>query len=61
MCIDVGQMSMQMYSSGASVTQIRAAVENKFAKTYQNHTPTPMPPAKAPVAPAKAPAPAAKK
>ena len=45
-CIDVGQMSMQMYTSGASVTQIRAAVEKKYAGTYQNHTPTPMPPAK---------------
>ena len=59
-CIDVGQMSMQMYSSGASVTQIRAAVEKKFAGTYQNHTPTPMPPVKAPVAAAKTPAPAKK-
>src|SRR4029077_12144782 len=47
-CIDVGQMSMQMYSSGASVTQIRAAVEKKFAGQYQFHTPTPQPPAPAP-------------
>ena len=45
-CIDVGQMSMQMYSSGASVTQIRAAVEKKYAGQYQFHTPTPQPPAK---------------
>ena len=53
-CIDVGQLSMQMHSSGASVTQIRAAVEKKFASSYQNHTPTPMPPMKmaAPAAPA---------
>lgn len=61
-CIDVGQMSMQMHSSGASVTQIRAAVEKKFAGTYQFHTPTPMPPAKAAPAPAAAtPKPAPKK
>jgi len=56
-CIDVGQMSMQMYSSGASVTQIRAAVEKKYAGTYQSHTPTPQPPSKAaaPVTPKPAP------
>jgi len=45
-CIDVGQQSMQMYSSGASVSQIRAAVEQKYAGKYQFHTPTPQPPAK---------------
>ena len=44
-CIDVGQQAMQMYSSGASVRDIRAAVEKKFAGQYQNHTPTPPPPA----------------
>ena len=54
-CIDVGQQAMQMYSSGASVSQIRAAVEQKYAGKYQFHTPTPQPPAKvaAPAAPAK--------
>jgi hypothetical protein len=57
-CIDVGQQAMQMYSSGASVTQIRQAVETKFAAKYQFHTPTPQPPAKvaAPAPAAKAPA-----
>src|SRR3954471_24543703 len=55
-CIDVAQQSMQMYSSGASVTQIRAAVEKKYAGQYQFHTPTPQPPAKvAAVTPASAP------
>ena len=43
-CIDVGQQAMQMYSSGASVRDIRTAVEKKFAGQYQNHTPTPQPP-----------------
>src|SRR3954469_8002405 len=45
-CIDVGQQAMQMHSSGASVTQIRAAIEKKYAGQYQFHTPTPQPPAK---------------
>jgi uncharacterized protein with PCYCGC motif len=43
-CIDVGQLAMQMYASGASVRDIRAAVDKKFAGSYQNHTPTPPPP-----------------
>ena len=47
-CIDVGLQSMQMYSSGASVREIRAAVDKKYASSYQNHTPTPpAPPAPA--------------
>ena len=62
-CIDVAQQSMQMYSSGASVAQIRAAVEKKYAGQYQFHTPTPQPPAKVAPAPAAAatPKPAPKK
>jgi hypothetical protein len=43
-CIDVGQQAMQMYSSGASVRDIRAAIEKKFAGQYPSHTPTPQPP-----------------
>ncbi len=46
-CIDVGQQAMQMYSSGASVRQIRTTIEQKYAGQYQNHTPTPQPPAPA--------------
>ena len=61
-CIDVGQQSMQMYSSGASVTQIRAAIEKKYAGQYQFHTPTPQPPAKvAPATASSTPKPAPKK
>ena len=61
-CIDVAQQSMQMYSSGASVTQIRAAVEQKYAGKYQFHTPTPQPPAKVATPPGAAtPKPAPKK
>lgn len=43
-CIDVAQQAMQMHASGASVRDIRAAVEKKWASTAaQNHTHTPTP------------------
>ncbi len=45
-CIDVGQQAMQMYSSGASVAQIRATIEKKYPNA-QFHTPTPPVPAPA--------------
>lgn len=45
-CIDVGREAMQMYSSGASVRDIRAAIERKYTPQYHNHTATPPPPAK---------------
>jgi hypothetical protein len=44
-CIDVATRARQMYASGASVTQIRAAVEKEFKATYPSMTPTPLPPA----------------
>jgi hypothetical protein len=40
-----GGQSMQMYRSGASVRDIRAAVEKKWARPSSGHTPTPQPPA----------------
>ena len=46
-CIDVATQAQQMYASGASVRDIRAAVEAKWgAQGAQNHahTPTPEPP-----------------
>jgi hypothetical protein len=46
-CIDVATQAQQMFESGASVRDIRAAVEAKWATTAaQNHahTPTPEPP-----------------
>jgi Protein of unknown function with PCYCGC motif len=43
-CLDVAQQAMQMYSSGASVRDIRAAVEAKWAPQAHTHTPTPAPP-----------------
>jgi hypothetical protein len=44
-CIDVAQQAMQMHNSGASLTAIRKAVEERFAGA-RFHTPTPVPPAK---------------
>jgi len=46
-CIDVATQAQQMFASGASVRDIRAAVEAKYEATAaQNHahTPTPEPP-----------------
>ena len=44
-CIDVGQQAMQMTNAGASLTQIRDAIEKKYAGAT-HHTPTPAPPHK---------------
>ena len=43
-CLDVAQQAMQMHASGASVRDIRAAVEAKWAPQAHTHTPTPAPP-----------------
>ena len=43
-CIDVANRSRQMYSSGASVTDIRAAIDKEFGPLSSTHTPTPHPP-----------------
>jgi hypothetical protein len=47
-CIDVAQKSMQMFASGASVVDIRAAIEKEWMgrSTNHTHTPPPAPPAK---------------
>ena len=42
-CIDVAQKSMQMFASGASVVDIRAAIEKEWAGRSTNHTHTPPP------------------
>ena len=44
-CIDVGAQAMQMTNAGASLTQIREAIEKKYAGANY-HTPTPHPPHK---------------
>jgi hypothetical protein len=43
-CIDVATRARQMTASGASVAQIRAAVEKEFKATFPSETPTPEPP-----------------
>ena len=46
-CIDVAREAMQMYSSGADVRSIRAAIERKWTPgNAAGKTPTPLPPAK---------------
>ena len=42
-CVDVGRTAMQMYASGARVTDIRDEVERLYAGSPL-HTPTPAPP-----------------
>ena len=42
-CLDVANEAMQMTRSGASVRDIRAAIEAKWNKPGSGHTPTPMP------------------
>lgn len=44
-CIDVANEARQMHRSGASVRDIRAAIEKKWASPSAGHTPTPKPPA----------------
>ena len=43
-CIDVARDSMQMHASGATVRDIRAAIETKYAGRFPRMTPTPAPP-----------------
>lgn len=46
-CVDVAREAMQMYSSGADVRSIRAAIERKWTPgNAAGKTPTPLPPAK---------------
>ena len=40
-CLDVATRARQLYASGASVTDIRAAIEKEWASRSTNHTPTP--------------------
>jgi hypothetical protein len=45
-CIDVATRARQMHASGASVRDIRAAVDKEFASHFESKTPTPHPPAR---------------
>lgn len=42
LCIDVARDSAQLHASGASVKDIRKAIDTKYA-SYPSHTPTPQP------------------
>jgi hypothetical protein len=44
-CIDVANRSRQMHASGASVRDIRAAIDKEFAPVYPGRMHTPAPPA----------------
>jgi hypothetical protein len=44
-CLDVAKESMQMHRSGASVREIRSAIEKRWSSPTSGHTPTPPPPA----------------
>jgi len=44
-CIDVATRSRQLFASGASVNDIRAAIEREFLPSASTMTPTPKPPA----------------
>lgn len=44
-CIDVATRARQMHASGASVRDIRAAVDKEFTPKFPSTTPTPKPPA----------------
>lgn len=46
-CVDVAREAMQLYSSGADVQSIRAAIEKKWTPGHPgSKTPTPFPPKK---------------
>jgi hypothetical protein len=40
-CLDVATRARQMYGNGASVAEIRSAVEREWSSRATNHTPTP--------------------
>jgi hypothetical protein len=46
MCLAVGETAMRMHAAGASVKEIRAEVERKFANLTDFRTATPAPPAR---------------
>ena len=43
-CIDVARDSLQLHRSGASVRDIRTAIDSKYASRFPGQTPTPQPP-----------------
>jgi hypothetical protein len=43
-CLDVAERSRKLFAEGASVKDIRAAIEKEFGSHAASHTPTPVPP-----------------
>ena len=43
-CLDIGADSMRLHNSGASVAEIRKAIDKKYVMPGGTHTPTPAPP-----------------
>jgi hypothetical protein len=43
-CLDVAAKSAQLYATGASAREIRAAIEKEWNPRNPTHTPTPVPP-----------------
>jgi hypothetical protein len=43
-CIDVATKSLELHASGASIADIRAAIDKQWGSRATNHTPTPHPP-----------------
>jgi hypothetical protein len=43
MCLAVGETAMKMYANGASLKDIRAEIERRYAGDPQFRTPTPAP------------------
>ena len=54
-CLDVGREAMLLFNSGASVSSIRTAIENRYGGRFPSSTPTPRPPQTAPAAKKAAP------
>jgi hypothetical protein len=43
-CLDVAERSRKLFAEGATVKDIRAAIEKEFGSHAASHTPTPAPP-----------------
>lgn len=43
-CIDVGLDALALFNTGASPSQIRAAIDRKYGSSFPSSTPTPRPP-----------------
>jgi hypothetical protein len=42
-CLDVGIDALALFNTGASTSQIRAAIDRKYGTNFRSSTPTPHP------------------